>query len=152
MAIEAGYTTIQTQLFIWYSSIRRMRWILPRNRLILLRIKLILQGTTSVGESTTTKMRLVIETGRGIKELLSINCIYLFWQSNFGLNCSMNEKQRWATFVLESRNLFKLHLHLVPRSRIILWLCIKLSFENCIRRLHVYFMCLIVQSSTNWSY
>ena len=54
-------TTIQRQLSFDVLLFVESDWPVLGNRLILLRLTLILQGTTTVSESTITKMRLVIK-------------------------------------------------------------------------------------------
>ena len=61
MMVEEQCATIQHQLSFDIHLFVECDWPALGNRLILLRLTLILQGTTTVGESTITKMRLVIK-------------------------------------------------------------------------------------------
>ena len=60
MMVEEQCATIQHQLSFDIHLFVECDWPALGNRLIL-RLTLILQGTTTVGESTITKMRLVIK-------------------------------------------------------------------------------------------
>ena len=61
MAVEEQYAKIHRQLSFDILLLVECAWPALGNRLIQLRLTLILQGTTTVGESTVTKMRLVIK-------------------------------------------------------------------------------------------
>ena len=59
VTVEEQYAAIQRQLSFDILLFVECDWPALGNRLIMLRLTLILQGTTTVSESTITKMRLV---------------------------------------------------------------------------------------------
>ena len=76
MTAEEQNAKIQSQSSFDILLFVKCNWPSVRNRLILLRLTLILQGTTTVGESTITKMRLVIKVEWPYNYITSFHKLY----------------------------------------------------------------------------